>query len=350
MYRLLTLLVLTALAAASGFELHQRQLAQGLLLVEDPLAAAHLEHLAGRTDEARLLAEFAIDAADGDDRRESAAALAATIDDGDTLENRMWRFAAGAVTGEPRDLAGFLGSLSLDLFVVGDVRDIAVQGYREMTDGNGDMLILALSGVGLATTLSPHLDFAPALLKLFRRAGAISERFVKTLSKVSREAVRTGDYSRLGKITVDFGRATRALGPAPMARVMKHVDEPAELTHVSRLAGRDPAAVYALTRLSNGRAVKVFSRTADPGALAKAATRGSRLGKIVAKSLRSIPDWALTLVFAITVFVSLRLLGGMLPGRGRRSHRLRRSTSRDLPVLVDVARRPASPPPLTSHS
>ena len=42
----------------------------------------------------------------------------------------------------------------LDLFVIGDIRDLVVQGGRELNDGSGDDLILALSAVGLATTRS----------------------------------------------------------------------------------------------------------------------------------------------------------------------------------------------------
>jgi hypothetical protein len=48
------------------------------------------------------------------------------------------RFALGALTGEPVDTASLLGSLSLDVLVIGDIRDLLVQGFREVNAGDGD--------------------------------------------------------------------------------------------------------------------------------------------------------------------------------------------------------------------
>lgn len=326
MLRILLVLAFAAVALLSGSELYQREVAGELLVTDEPLEEADRLLAAGHFDEAALMARFAEDTAHNTKEREAARVRGAQIEAAGTLSRHAHAFAMGALSGEPRDFAGFLGSLSLDLFVVGDIRDLAVQGYREASTGDGDMLILALSAVGLATTLSPHLDFAPALLKTFRRTGALGERFVKSFSRVARRAVSGGDFSRVGKITTDFGTAARALGPAPLARVMKHVDEPAELARVSKLAKANPPAVYGLTRMTNGRAVKAFSRTADAGRMAKAARRGSRLAKIFAKSVAVFPDGLLIGVFLASAFIAARLLAGLIPAPARRR--------RDIPVLT----------------
>ncbi len=326
MVRILFAIGFFAIALLSGSELYQRQLAGGLLITGEPLAEADRLLTAGDVDEAALMARFAAHTAHTADEREAAHARAAQIEAGRTLSRHAHSFAMGALTGEPRDFTGFLGSLSLDLFVVGDIRDLAVQGYREASTGDGDMLILALSAVGLATTLSPHLDFAPALLKTFRRTGALGERFVKSFSRVARRAVSGGDFSRVGKITTDFGTAARALGPAPLARVMKHVDDPAELARVSKLAKANPPAVYGLTRMTNGRAVKAFARTADAGRMAKAARRTSRLAKIFAKGVAVFPDWLLIGCFLASGFIAARLVAAAMPVRARRRS--------DIPILT----------------
>ncbi len=321
MFRSIVFVFFAILALASGCELHQRQIAGELLVTAEPLREAGRLLANGHLDEAALMAQFAEDTALDATEREAARARAREIAAARSLWLQARSFAIGAVSGEPRDLAGFLGSMSLDLFVVGDIRDLAVQGYREVSTGDGDLLILALSAVGLATTLSPHVDFAPALLKTFRRAGALGERFVKSLSRSSRRAVASGDFSRIGKIATDFGVAARTLGPAPLARVMKHVDDPADLARVSKLAKADAPAVYGLTYLTDGRAVKAFSRTADAGRMAKAARRGSRLAKIFAKGVAAFPDWLLVAVFLGSGFVAARLLAGLLPRRVSRGDR-----------------------------
>jgi hypothetical protein len=331
MTRLFFLVVLLTLAFASGSEVHKRQLSGHLLLTGDPLSEAEQLFLQGNFDEAELLARFSAATAFNDAERKRAQALSTRIADSSTFTRHARNFIHGAVSGEPKDLAGFLGSLSLDLFVVGDVRDIAVQGYREIRDGDGDKLILALSTVGLVTTLSPQFDFAPALLKVFRRTGALGERFVKSISRTSRTALATGDYSRMGKIVTDFGGAAKALGPAPMARVMKHVDNPAQLARVSKLAKADAPVVYGLTTMTNGKAIKTFARTADVGTLAKAARRGSRAGKIFAKAVVAIPDWLLIGLFLTASFAAATTLATLIP---RRRTARRRAIDRGIPVLT----------------
>ncbi len=329
MFRLVVFCIFAVLALASGNELHQRQLAGHLLIEDEPLDASRQLAEAGDLDEAALMARFAADTALADAERDAARELAAQIDSARTLERQFRSFVHGMASGEPRDLAGFLGSLSLDLFVIGDLRDLAVQGYRETTAGDGDMLILALSAVGLATTLAPQVDFAPALLKTFRRAGALGERFVKSLSRTARRAVSSGDYARIGRIAEDFGSAARSLGPAPLARVMKHVDEPAELARVSTLAKTDAAAVYGLATLTQGRAVKVFHRTADAGRMAKAARRTSRATKLFAKGFASVPDELLVAALVSSGIIAALVLATLLPRRRRRA----------IPVLTERRRR-----------
>lgn len=333
MIRLTAFLVLAVLAIASALELRQREAASGLLVTADPVAEAERLLAIDRLDEARLMARFAGDTAHGKAEADAARVVAQRIDGADSIGRQVRSFAEGAVTGEPRDLAGFLGSLSLDLFVIGDVRDLAVQGYRETTNGDGDLVIMALSAVGLATTLSPQIDFAPALLKVFRRTGALTERFVKSLRKVSRDALRSGNFRQLATVAEDFGRAARALGPAPLTRVMKHVDEPADLAKVSRLAEANAPAAYALTGLTSGRAVKQIARGADVGVVAKAARRGSRAAKIFAKAVMVMPNWLLVTVMIGAGLAAARMLASLLPGRRERAPG-RRQRDDGVPVLT----------------
>ncbi len=51
--------------------------------------------------------------------------------------------------------------MTADLLVVGDVRDLAIQGVHYIADGEADELIVLLSGVGLVTTLVPGTDIVP---------------------------------------------------------------------------------------------------------------------------------------------------------------------------------------------
>ncbi|GJL82934.1 MAG: hypothetical protein DHS20C01_25680 [marine bacterium B5-7] len=318
MIRIIFIAFCLFVAFLSSSELHQRQGSEHLLIEVEPLNEAQRLSADGYDSEAILLAEFASETARSPRERQAAEKLKETLSAEKPFQSQVISFIAGALSGEPRDIEGLIGSLSLDLFVIGDIRDLAVQGYKEIQYGTGDTLILALSAIGLATTLSPPVDFAPALLKILRRTGALGKRFIKSLSKMSRRALGSGDFSRLHKVAEDFGRATRALGPQAMSRVMKHIDDPADLARLSRAAQKNPRATYALVHLSDGRAVNKLGKSADIGSLAKAARRTSRLGKGVAKAVSILPDKLLIAIFLLAVFFAIVAIAAALPNFGRR--------------------------------
>ncbi len=331
--RLLLIPTLLGMAWLLAGELRDRHASGRLELDIEPLAAARDSLERGLAEEAALLARFARDTTTDPGAIRAADRILEQASTPRPWSERLRRFAHGAATGEPRDLDGFLGSLSLDLFVVGDIRDIVVQGYREATGGDGDLVILGLSAAGLATTLSPQFHLAPAMLKTFRRAGALSERFVKSLRRLSRSALRSGDFKALDRVTRDFAVAGRRLGPAPFARIARHIDDPADLARVARAAEVDAAATYGLVRLSDGRAVKLLDAGNGVSTLARTVRRGARGGKLLVKAVHSVPDvWLATALLALLSAAALTTAGAV-------ADLVRRLRPRSAPVLRDAVSR-----------
>ena len=59
-----------------------------------------------------------------------------------------------------------MGAISTDLCVIGDIRDLGIQGWKYFTGGqdfDGFVTILSAAGIGLSTT--PFLDGTNALAK-----------------------------------------------------------------------------------------------------------------------------------------------------------------------------------------
>lgn len=310
--------VVLVLAAAAAW---QRNQDRPLLIDRDLVSEAEALAAEGRWHEAALLAGYAAGRPDlGDPARARALAAQAR----ETLGSTRYRtisFARGALTGEPTDTASFLGSLSLDLFLIGDLRDLAVQGYREARYDDGDPVILALAGVGLATSAAPWADWAPAVLKAFRRAGALTARFSRALARSARAALRTGNTKPLRGIVTDFGTSARKLGIAPTAGVMRHVDTPAELSRVAGAATVDAPATYAVARTS-GRAG--LARLAPDGRNVRRVAASLRLGsrgfKISWKGFQVLPLPVLGTI-AVLAAVVLALALGMTPARFLRRRR-----------------------------
>ena len=100
-----------------------------------------------------------------------------------SLDGRLWKMGSGAVTGEIDSWESMAGSTVADLFVIGDIRDLVVQGF--IADET-DELIMTLSAVGIATTAWPPADPAVSMLKAARKSQSISEPIVNQLMKTGK--------------------------------------------------------------------------------------------------------------------------------------------------------------------
>ena len=290
-----------------------------LLLSADPLERAQELGRAGRWAEAKMLADFVASHPHLGERAQARRIARRADYHLHSFQGQAESFLRGATSGEPTDMASMLGSLSLDLFVVGDIRDLAVQGWRQARHGNGDTVILALSAVGLATTVAPNLDWAPALLKAFRRVGALSARFARHLGRLSRRSLRTMDFAHLSAVITDVGKAAGRLGPGPLRGAMLSVETPADLARLSRAAAVDPEATYAVSSLLGSKGIRRISRDGrNIGMLAGGMKSVSRLGKLGAKLAVLLPArWLIVaLVAGLLVLVCVLRPGSRQPRRG----------------------------------
>lgn len=312
MIRLFTIFILGIVCALATFELFQRT-EGNLELQYDPITQSRELFAADRLAEAVLVAEHLVEnphlAKSASDLEQAQTLIVDANERMNSLSGKVQSFVDGAVTGEPKDLVGFIGSMSLDLFVIGDIRDLVVQGYKEVTNSDGDKIILALSGLGLATTLVPVADWAPSLMKAFRRLGRFSEAFAKNLSRLAQRALKLNDYDELAKVATDFGRAAKHLKPGPLAGIMKLVDRPSDLRKLSLAAEIDPRATYMVASGTRKSGIgKLLGDGSNVTRIASKLRRSSRLIKSLRKATRIIPTLWLTIIAGVSGFLALSLL------------------------------------------
>lgn len=328
--RMLALCGALIVGGLSAVEISNRFDDQSWVLPVNPIDEARSLAAQNRWAEVRMLADFVRENPELGDER-TAAALARDADAQlNSWEGYARSFARGAATGMPTDGVSMLGSLSLDLFAIGDIRDLAVQGWREMRYGEGDTVIIALSAIGLTTTLAPELDWAPALLKALKRTGALTRGFLRTLKGASRTALKTGKFGGVGRIVTDLGRTARNLGPGPLRGVMGSVNSAEDLSKIARASKTDARGTYAIATLFGKNGVKRISRSGkNVTKLVATMKAGSRLGKIAKKSLGTLPtSWLALLLAATALFIAASL-------RPRRRRRRRASVyERSEPALV----------------
>ncbi|MEM7123538.1 MAG: hypothetical protein AAF563_19845 [Pseudomonadota bacterium] len=251
-----------------------------------------------------------------------------------------WRestsFATGFVTGETDDLASFGGAVASDLTVVGDVRDIALEGSAMVAGEPYDEFILILSGVGLGITTATWATGGAALpvrvgasvTKAAKRTGRLAAPLLDDMVGMARQAIdmprlktdlagidatdiaglrrvagkhlETARHSRLVATLDEVGDIASRLGPAETLRILPHIESAAEIGGVAAMAkvlGKKTRAVIELTGKTSLRLFK----------------RGWPLMRILVAALygvlASIPGWiAWRITRRLARFTYLRLM------------------------------------------
>jgi hypothetical protein len=110
-------------------------------------------------DLARFFKESQIADQDKFARIEKALEYTAT----EKIKSFAWN---GAIRGQVYDLYSGMGAISADLCVVGDIRDLGIQGWKYLTGGQDfDGFVTVLSAAGICLSATPILDGTNALAK-----------------------------------------------------------------------------------------------------------------------------------------------------------------------------------------
>ncbi len=166
----------------------------------------------------------------------------------------------GALSGRGDSLEALVGAVAADFLVVGDIRDLVIQGGKLAIDGEADEVVLALSAVGLATTLAPEFDWAPAVLKAARKAGTLSKGLGEALVGLA----TGGKRAELAKVGEDVVRLGRKASPGGAMRMLRHAESPEDLSALARFVEREPGGALAL-HATGEEGARLITRAAKAG-------------------------------------------------------------------------------------
>jgi hypothetical protein len=168
-----------------------------------------------------LAQSFAILAKDKDVpvSAEAQARVTAAVAADNSTTSVAKRFATGLITGEADDMASLSGTVTGDLFVFGDIRDVIREGKRMVMGEPVDRLVLGLAGVGLAVTAATYIS----------AGGAAPVRAGVTLVKAARKVGRLGAgltewAGRSARGVIDGPALEQAVSTASIARPAASVD------------------------------------------------------------------------------------------------------------------------------
>ena len=174
------------------------------------------------------------------------------------------RMAKGFIKGTGLSVEEMGGAIASDMVVYGDCRDLLIQGYYRVTGRETDAVVAALASVGLLTELVDALDWAPAVLKAFRKANVMSRRFGDWLVEVCRRSTKARQIDpALQQVFENLKRLHDRLGLAKTAAVFKHADNADDLAALAKCADAHPDDVYRFLETAGGEGLPLLLRVAD---------------------------------------------------------------------------------------
>lgn len=232
--------LLWALAADTGARLARLQLSK--LPDFDYASEVAFLRAAGRYGEAVMVADAGLAGASEGAKSSIQRERDLTVAEQGSYLRRAKDLGLGALSGKGTSIESLIGAVAADFFVVGDIRDLVIQSGRYVIDGETDKVVLVLSGIGVATTLAPELDWVPSVLKAARKAGAMTRGMGEYLLK----AAKSGSKDSLIAVCRDVRRLAEHASPGGAARLLRLAETPEDLARIARFAEREPAGAFAL--------------------------------------------------------------------------------------------------------
>src|SRR5246500_4597430 len=192
------------------------------------------------------------------------------------------RFATGLVTGEADDVASLSGTVTGDLFVIGDIRDVLREGKHLAMGEETDRLVLGLAAAGLAVTAATYVSVGGAtplraglsVVKDAGKVGRLGEGLAEWAGRSAREVVdkpvleealasssvlhpsdsvsaikvafRAEKAGALVRLAKDVGRITEKASARGALDTLKIAEGPKDVARAARLAAAQGGQTRAL--------------------------------------------------------------------------------------------------------
>ena len=239
--------------------------------------------------------------------------------------------AEGAITGRPDSPAHLAGAVTADFFVVGDIRDVVIQGGRWANGEEPDWFLLGISSAGLAltaATVATAGSTAPpkagvSALKAAKRADALSPGLLRHFERSADAVLDASGLKAAGKAgrrSEDLIDGVRAAARSDAA--LKLSDDVAQVAAISKRVGPAGAMGF-LETAESATDLRRARLVADAGG-DRAIVLLKRAGPLALRAAKVGVKWSAALYAEIAGLVAaiLGLIGSLaaslMRGFGRR--------------------------------
>ncbi len=177
---------------------------------------------------------------------------------------RIKRFTKGFVTGSPDGGFEAGGAIASDMVIWGDLRDLSVEGFHKLSGQGVDTFVAALSGIGLATELVDLADWAPSVLKVLKKTGALSQKMINFILTSAKKTIETKKLAPFFKTFLDnVGGLYKKMGFYRMKGIFVHLDNPDALKSIALAANRSTEGTWLLVKNGGKQGVDIIQSLPD---------------------------------------------------------------------------------------
>lgn len=227
--------------------------------------------------------------------------------------NSLWgktkRFIKGFTIGSGNSIEEVAGGITSDLIIWGDIRDLIKQGYNKITGKDTDPVIVALASIGLLTEMVDIADWVPAVLKAFRKVGALSKNFADFIISTAKNSAKLGKLDNTLKIALkNISQLVDKMGLARSATVMKHIDTADDLVSITKIAEKNADTAYLIVKNGGKDGIDIIKQLGNTDEGLKLMSEAVKKGPSGIKYLKqTITELKLRAKFTARILKNLRL-------------------------------------------
>lgn len=186
------------------------------------------------------------------------------------FSRRLKDSVIGFITGKGESTESIVAKTISDFLLIGDIRDLGMESWKEARDDDGDKVIMALSAAGLAasvatfvpepTTTGAGVAAQPTLtaFKVLRRMGALTAKFGDELVQLMQKVKRTKSFAPAAKAMNSLGTLVKAAPAGSVPDLMRTVESSGDLALVSKKVAENPNTVSLFLRCTGGNGLDLL--------------------------------------------------------------------------------------------
>ena len=202
-----------------------------------------------------------------------------------SLAYKSEKFVEGIRTGTSDEPLGQASAIGSDFFLIGDIRDLILEGTHYYNDEKVDKVLVALSGIGIVASASTLFTLGSSavaksgvsLLKLAQKSKAIPLWLNAYLLKQAKHVRKSKSISRLEPLFQTLNTLYKRVGVSDTLTLLSRTSSLKELQGVSKLTKRYASQTPMLLKLSNKKMLTHAKtlKTIDKQTIKMASTFGS---------------------------------------------------------------------------